>query len=126
MKVLVCGGRNFNEADFVNKTLDDLHSRTPITYLIEGGAKGADFHAGLWVFMKNYNGIIIEHKVYKAEWKKYGNAAGVIRNQHMLDMESPDLVVAFPGGVGTADMVRRAKWEKIPVIQPVKSVLDRM
>ena len=42
-----------------------------------------------------------------ADWTKHGKAAGPIRNQKMLD-ECPDLVVAFPGGKGTADMVRRA------------------
>lgn len=44
-----------------------------------------------------------------------GKAAGPIRNQRMLDEGKPDLVVAFPGGRGTADMVRRAKAAGVPV-----------
>jgi hypothetical protein len=39
----------------------------------------------------------------KADRKRYGNAAGPIRNQQMLDW-GPDLVVAFAGGTGTAGM----------------------
>lgn len=47
-----------------------------------------------------------------ADWKKHKKAAGPIRNQLMLDSEIEHieecLLVAFPGGKGTADMVRRA------------------
>ena len=44
--------------------------------------------------------------------EKHGNAAGPIRNQRMLDHGKPDIVVAFPGGSGTADMVKlsRGRW----------------
>jgi hypothetical protein len=34
--------------------------------------------------------------------------AGPLRNYQMLEEGKPDLVVAFPGGGGTKDMVRRA------------------
>jgi hypothetical protein len=44
-----------------------------------------------------------------ADWEKLGRSAGPIRNQAMLDEGRPDLVVAFPGHHGTADMVRRAR-----------------
>jgi len=33
----------------------------------------------------------------------------------MLDKGQPDLVLAFPGGNGTADMIRRAEAANIPV-----------
>jgi hypothetical protein len=55
--------------------------------------------------------------VYVAQWKKHGRAAGPIRNQRMLDEGKPDLVVAFPGGRGTADMIRRAERAGVPVQQ---------
>jgi hypothetical protein len=35
----------------------------------------------------------------------------------MIDQGRPDLVVAFPGGRGTADMVRRARAAGISVIE---------
>jgi len=53
----------------------------------------------------------------RAKWSKHGRAAGPIRNQEMIDECKPDLVVAFPGGRGTADMVRRAKAAGIRVIE---------
>ena len=47
-----------------------------------------------------------------AKWDELGRngrKAGPIRNQQMLDEGRPSLVVAFPGGRGMADMVRRAR-----------------
>jgi hypothetical protein len=42
-------------------------------------------------------------EAHPADGKKHGRAAGPIRNQKMPE-EKPELVVAFPGGRGTADM----------------------
>jgi hypothetical protein len=44
-------------------------------------------------------------EVYPAEWRLYGRAAAA-PTQRMNDEANPDLVVAFPAGDGTADMVR--------------------
>jgi hypothetical protein len=52
-----------------------------------------------------------------AEWEKFGKKAGFIRNEKMLALGKPDLVVAFPGGVGTAMMVRLARKQGIRVIE---------
>ncbi len=52
--------------------------------------------------------------VFRALWERHGRAAGVIRNQAMLDY-GIDLVLAFPGGRGTADMVRRARSAGVAV-----------
>lgn len=122
MKVLVCGGREYMDESFVYKTLDEIHKKTPITLIIEGGARGADAYAYHWWECSNIDQVCL--KTYPADWKKYGMGAGPIRNKQMLDEGKPDLVVAFPGGVGTADMVRRAKWENVPVIQPVRGMFD--
>lgn len=50
-----------------------------------------------------------------ADWKRFGRAAGVLRNTAML-ADRPELVIAFPGGKGTADMVRKAKAAGLEVI----------
>jgi hypothetical protein len=59
----------------------------------------------------------IKHVEMKPDWKRHGPAAGPMRNQRMLDW-GPDLVVAFAGGKGTADMVRRARAAGVDVIEP--------
>ena len=48
--------------------------------------------------------------------------AGPERNARMLAEGRPDLVVAFPGGTGTADMVRRAKAAGVRVVEVVEPV----
>lgn len=106
MKVLVCGGRKFSDAELLFFVLDEIRP----SIVVHGAAKGADALADLWARKRG-----VPCRRYFAQWLKYGNLAGVLRNQRMLDMEQPDLVVAFPGGRGTADMVRRAKSAGVPV-----------
>lgn len=111
MKVLVCGGRDFTNAEFLNKTLDGLHAIYHFTELIHGAARGADTLAGSWAWT---NGII--PRPFPADWA-LGKGAGPIRNQVMLD-DKPDLVVAFPtGGPGTQDMINRAKKAEVKVLE---------
>ena len=50
-----------------------------------------------------------------ADWKRYGGGAGTKSNRQMLD-EYPDLLVAFPGGKGTADMVQVATTAGLQVV----------
>jgi hypothetical protein len=109
VKVLICGGRDFEGAEFLGRVLEGLN----ISSLLHGGARGADRLAGLWAKGK---GIPVE--VWEAEWEEYGKAAGALRNERMLREGEPDLVVAFEGGRGTEDMVRRARRAGVPVLQP--------
>ena len=108
MRILVCGGRDFDDWELLSETLYPL--LTAHCTVIEGGAKGADFLAR--VFAK-WRGVPVEE--YPADWRRHGKAAGSIRNEQMLAEGCPDLVVAFPGGVGTADMVRRARARHVRV-----------
>jgi predicted Rossmann-fold nucleotide-binding protein len=110
MRVLVCGGRGFKDKEAVFQALDTVHEHHPITSIIQGGATGADTWAAGWAF---------EHKTeclcFVPDWKTHGKAAGPIRNQQMLREGKPDLVVALPGGAGTADMVRKARSAGIKI-----------
>jgi len=105
MKILVCGGRDYTKFWRVQDILNEYE----ITEIICGGATGAD----AWARSYGEKGEI-PVKVLSAEWDLYGRAAGPIRNKLMLQ-EKPDLVIAFPGGKGTANMVRQAKEEGIEV-----------
>jgi hypothetical protein len=113
MRLLVCGGRDFNDRAFLNDALNRVHRKRPITLLIHGDAPGADRLADAWAQ---------EHAVrrapFPANWAEFGPSAGPERNQRMIDVGKPDGVVAFPGGVGTADMVRRAEAAGIKVWHP--------
>lgn len=111
MRVLVCGGRDFDDRITVYEGLLKVAKAYGITEIIEGGARGADQLAGEFAID---NGI--KHTRVLADWQTHGKAAGHIRNQAMLDL-NPDLVVAFPGGRGTANMVSIAKAKGTRVIQ---------
>ena len=103
MILLCCGGRDYADREKVYATLDAIHTATPIALVIEGGADGADGMAKAWACSR---GVQVE--THHANWILHGKAAGPIRNAEMLS-RNPDLVVAFPGGRGTAHMVRIAK-----------------
>jgi hypothetical protein len=113
MRVLVCDGRDFSNLELLYQELDQIHTNTPITCIIEGGARGADYLAARWSAKND----LPNHARFCADWALHGKAAGPIRNQQMLDEGKPDLVVAFPGGRGTADMVRRGKAAGVKVIE---------
>ena len=135
MNILVCGGRMYgfkfeNEKKVVDKevakfafgVLNKIAASYSINFdpvdnwlptdicIISGGADGADKLAEDWAVI-NY----CQWKTFPADWRRYGKAAGPIRNQQMIDKGKPDLVVAFPGGRGTANMIMLAKENEIPV-----------
>jgi hypothetical protein len=119
MRVLVCGGRDYGGSDavwHVWEVLDGIHAATAITAIIEGGARGADRCAREWA---NEHGV--KCVTVPADWATHGHAAGPIRNRRMLTDFSPDVVVAFPGGRGTANMVAQAEAAGVRVMRATAS-----
>tara|TARA_Y100000780_G_scaffold232443_1_gene263957 strand:+ start:3901 stop:4263 length:363 start_codon:yes stop_codon:yes gene_type:complete len=110
MKVLVAGGRDFDNKDWLFKELNAIHSAEPITQIIDGGARGADSLAYLWAHQMG----IDNYRAF-ANWEKYGKKAGWVRNNEMADL-GPDLVVLFPGGVGTQMMYDIALKRNIMIL----------
>lgn len=111
-RVLVTGGRHFNDWKLMYCTLNRLHATHEFSLLIHGGAWGADWLADKWA--EDVDDVTVQ--VFPADWETHGKAAGPIRNQQMLEEGLPDLVVAFPGGRGTSDMVARAKRAGVEVM----------
>lgn len=105
MRVLVCGGRSYEDWNAVSKALKEASP----TVLIQGGAPGADRLAQKWA---EHNGVPVV--TYPANWNA-GKKGGPMRNAFMLTDSRPDMVVAFPGGAGTADMIRRAEAAGLPL-----------
>lgn len=106
-RVLVCGGRNLSDSAWVFSVLDDLAPRS----VIHGAARGADSLAAAWA---NARGVPC--RAFPAAWGEHGRAAGPIRNRQMLHEGKPTLVVAFPGGRGTANMMKQAIGAGVPVL----------
>jgi len=108
---LICGGRNFSDKDLFISVMNNLvHHRGYPDRIIEGGALGADRMGQLWAFEFEIQLITV-----RADWRTFGRAAGPRRNQIMINEYKPELVIAFPGGAGTSDMVRRSLNAGIPV-----------
>lgn len=103
-RVLICGGRAYKDEQKMYEVLNTGKVVGYIDCVIHGGANGADRLAHDWAFT-----YARKVEIYHADWTREGKAAGVLRNQRMLENSKPDFVVAFPGGRGTADMVQRAK-----------------
>lgn len=111
-RVLVCGGRDYQDRRRLHRVLDAAIGRLGLTMVISGGAMGADHLAQEWA-----ERLGIPTEIYKAHWGKDGPGAGPIRNSRMLAEGKPDLVIAFPGGNGTADMVAKAERAGVRVIK---------
>jgi hypothetical protein len=115
VKIVVTGGRDFDDIECVHRTLGALNTLNPITLLAHGGAIGADSLCATWA---HHHGVATaEYPVRPADWTLYGKAAGPRRNRAMLEAVMPRVVVVFPGGRGTADCVRRAKIMGLGIVE---------
>lgn len=113
MKVLVCGGRDYNDYDVLKCVMEkvmDCYS-AEVKVVISGLAKGGDKLGEKWAEENN-----IEVEGYRAEWNKYGKRAGWLRNVRMADEGRPNVIVALPGGRGTKMMIDIGVDRKIDTI----------
>ena len=111
MRILITGGRNYSDRATVFRELDKLHAETTITVLIHGAATGADTLADSWAKSRE-----VEVIACPADWSRHGRAAGPIRNKAMLTDHKPELLLAFPGGRGTANMIGQAQAAGVKVV----------
>lgn len=114
--VIVCGGRTFGPPSLVWQALDAADAVKRIAVVYEGEARGVDQAAREWAVLRGR-----PVRPFRANWKAHGRAAGVVRNAMMLkalmhDEHDERRVFAFPGGAGTADMVRRALDAGVEVV----------
>ena len=108
VKLIIAGGRNFNDYNRleceVNEFIFDITTGNDVKIqIISGGAKGADF---LGEKFAKENGFEVVSK--KADWNKYGKAAGPIRNTEMAKIGTH--LIAFWDGrsKGTKHMIQEA------------------
>jgi len=115
MGVLICGDRFWTDYDSIKRFVASVKAKYPDTVIIQGECKGADLMAKQAAIE-----LGLEHIDFPADWNKYDNKAGPIRNTQMLVEGKPDVVVAFHTDIkhskGTKDMVSKAKKAGIRVI----------
>ncbi len=125
--VAVTGGRKYNNEAVVYKTLDGVLATYGDICIVEGGATGADRLCRYWAMARK-----VQHYTENADWKNlshkdayvkhgaygpYDANAGARRNQKMIDQYKPTLLVAFPGGHGTANMKTLARKAGIKILE---------
>jgi len=108
MRLLVTGGRDYTNRTTMLIVLGHLMPEV----VIHGAARGADTLCDEVAKV-----LEIERMSFPADWDTFGRGAGSIRNSLMLKEAHPSLVLAFPGGKGTEDMVARAKKAGLVVLR---------
>lgn len=100
-KVIIAGGRDFDDYDFLEKSIDELNIE--IGEVVSGKAPGVDTLGEKYAESKG-----ISVKEFPADWSSFGRAAGPIRNKQMA--EYADVLVAFwdQKSKGTKSMINLA------------------
>jgi len=117
--VLVTGGRDYADVGTVFDCLTTLNEQFERLIIVHGDADGADTLANTVCCE-----VGIEQIKVPAAWNKHKKAAGPIRNRLMIDLFPIDMVLAFPGGTGTANMKTQANAKEIPVMEPKDLLQD--
>jgi hypothetical protein len=111
IRICVCGGRDFNDKQLVYETLDKFLKIRQDIIIVNGDARGADSLATEWAKERN-----VKCELFPANWEKHKRAAGPIRNKEMIDSKL-DVLVAFPGGKGTQNMIAQCKKNNVKVFE---------
>jgi hypothetical protein len=104
LKVIVAGGRDFNDYHLLEEKLNNLFSKTANVLIISGMANGTD---SLAVKYAEENKLRVSE--FPAKWAKHGKASGFRRNVEMARFA--DACVCFWNGksAGTKHMIDTAK-----------------
>jgi len=113
MNIVIAGGRDFGDYEFLKSQVDYVISLQPpgtsIT-VVCGMAKGADLLGRQYAKEKGHNVIDMP-----ANWDRDGRRAGPLRNIEMCKIA--DMTIAFwdQESRGTAHMIKISKEKGIPV-----------
>ena len=110
MKTIIAGSRTFMDYKLLLSKVDHYRKDHEITEIVSGGADGADHMGELYA---HSNGITL--KVFPADWKTHGRAAGPIRNKQMADYADCLIAVWDGQSKGTKNMIETMHKQKKPV-----------
>ena len=116
--IVAAGGRDLSwPQERIASSLLQRSGGRPVHLLLHGGARGADQAIGRAAHQLGWR-----VQSLPAEWGRYGRSAGPIRNRRLLEQALAEaqahtspafsasvLVIAFPGGPGTASLVQQAR-----------------
>ena len=116
--IVAAGGRDLSwPQERIASALLQRSGGRPVHLLLHGGARGTDQAIGRAAHQLGW-----PVQSLPAEWGRYGRSAGPIRNRRLLEQALAEaeahtspafaasvLVIAFPGGPGTASLVQQAR-----------------
>lgn len=109
-KVVIAGGRTFNDIRLMTKKCDHLLSKQRNIEIVSGTANGADKLGEAYAYSKGYS-----VKRFPANWDGFGKGAGHIRNKQMA-MYADAVIVFWDGkSKGTLHMINVAKAKELPL-----------
>lgn len=109
-KVIVAGGRDFNDYDLLEYKLDRILSNKNNIEIVSGKARGADENGEKYAIKKGYT-----LTQFKAEWEKYGKRAGYIRNEEMAKYANACVCFWDGKSKGTKHMIDLANKYNLPL-----------
>lgn len=109
MKCIICGSRDINNYQFVEKIIDGCPWKSEITEVVSGTCRGPDLFGEQWA--KKHN---LPVKRFEPDWS-LGKKGGVLRNQDMADYADAAIIISKNSSAGTADMKARAEKKGLKI-----------
>lgn len=124
MRVIIAGSRGIKDYDALVETIENAGILDDIEEIVTGGALGVDALAEEFAEREG-----IPLRVFYPDWKRFGRAAGPIRNEQMA--EYADCLIALWDGEskGTRNMIAEARkrslkhYVHVPDGVPVRGIL---
>lgn len=102
--IAIVGSRDFTDLHYMRQGVMLTLQTEDVDAIVSGGQRGADTLSEVIA-----RELEVPHRHIIADWKKYGRAAGPIRNR--LVIEACTVLIAFPIGAskGTRNAIEQAK-----------------
>lgn len=109
-KVIIAGGRDFNDYELLQKVCDYYLQNQKQIEIVSGNARGADKLGERYANEHN-----LQLKLFPANWDKFSKSAGYIRNEEMAKYGNG--LIAFWNGKskGTKHMIDLANQHNLKI-----------
>ncbi len=115
MKVIIAGDREFTDYFKLCNWMTAISRMWLISEVVSGEARGADTMGERWA--EEYD---IPVKAFPADWERYGNTAGPLRNAQMGDYGNALVAFVAPDSKGTVNMMKIMRdFGKPSIVIPV-------
>ncbi len=111
LRVFVCGGRDFRDAETLRRVLDAVQRSTGLAVLLEGGDRAGLF-AAEWAVERSIPVLTIRSLHRDADVRDRG-----VRVGRIVEEGKPDLAIGFAGGRRTEDLLEQIERAGVRVFR---------